>query len=61
MTSSAENSSVQRDLQALLDATVDAVVVIDARGRIESFNRAGERLFGYSQSDVIGRNVHFGR
>jgi two-component system sensor kinase FixL len=57
MTSRTENSSVQRDLQALLDATVDAVVVIDARGRIESFNRAGERLFGYSQSDVIGRNV----
>jgi two-component system sensor kinase FixL len=52
-----ENASVQRDLQALLDATVDAVVVIDARGHIESFNRAGERLFGYSQSEVIGRNV----
>ena len=52
-----ENSAVQRDLQALLDATVDAVVVIDARGRIESFNRAGERLFGYSHGEVLGRNV----
>ncbi|NBX57397.1 MAG: PAS domain S-box protein, partial [Gammaproteobacteria bacterium] len=52
-----ENSAVQRDLQALLDATVDAVVVIDARGRIESFNRAGERLFGYSQGEVLGCNV----
>jgi two-component system sensor kinase FixL len=57
MTLNPENSSVQRDLQALLDATVDAVVVIDAKGDIESFNRAGERLFGYSQREVIGRNV----
>jgi len=57
MNSHPENISVRRDLQALLDATVDAVVVIDARGHIESFNRAGERLFGYSQSEVIGRNV----
>jgi two-component system sensor kinase FixL len=47
----------QPELQTLLDATVDAVIVIDARGRIESFNRAGERLFGYSAGEVIGRNV----
>lgn len=53
-----ENSTVRRELQALLDATVDAVIVIDARGRIESFNRAGERLFGYEPNEVLGRNVN---
>lgn len=46
-----------QELQALLDATVDAVVLIDHRGTIESFNRAGERLFGYRADEVIGRNV----
>lgn len=45
------------ELQALLDATVDAVIVIDARGIIESFNRSGERLFGYTSQELIGRNV----
>lgn len=47
----------QHELQTLLDATVDAVIIIDARGSIESFNRAGERLFGYSAGEVLGRNV----
>ncbi len=46
-----------REMQALLDATVDAVILIDASGRIETFNRSGERLFGYRAEEVIGRNV----
>ena len=45
------------ELQALLDATVDAIIVVDARGHIESFNQAGERLFGYRAEEVLGRNV----
>ena len=44
-------------LQALLDACVDAVVIIDHRGTIETFNRAACRLFGYTESEVVGRNV----
>ncbi len=46
-----------RELQALLDATVDAVILIDATGRIETFNRSGERLFGFRAEEVVGRNV----
>ena len=45
------------DLRALLDACVDAVVIIDHRGTIETFNRAACRIFGYSDAEVIGRNV----
>ena len=47
----------RRELQALLDATVDAVILIDHHGRIETFNRSGERLFGYRAEEVVGRNV----
>ena len=48
----------QGEFQALLDATVDAVIMIDHRGHIEAFNRAGERLFGYTADEVIGHNVN---
>jgi two-component system sensor kinase FixL len=46
-----------RILAAIFESAVDAIVVIDARGHIEAFNPAAERLFGYSESEVIGRNV----
>lgn len=46
-----------RELRALLDAAVDAVVVIDSNGRIETFNRAAEELFGYPAADTLGHNV----
>jgi two-component system sensor kinase FixL len=45
------------ELQALLDAAVDAVVLIDHRGSISAFNRSAERLFGYAPGEVLGRNV----
>ena len=44
-------------LDAILNTTVDGIIVIDARGTIEAFNRGAEELFGYTESEVIGRNV----
>jgi PAS domain S-box-containing protein len=44
-------------LRTVLDTVVDAIIVIDQRGTIESFNRAAERIFGYDAAEVIGKNV----
>ena len=43
--------------KALLDAAVDAIIVIDHRGRIETFNSAAEVIFGFSAEEVLGKNV----
>jgi two-component system, LuxR family, sensor kinase FixL len=44
-------------LSALLNATPDAVVLIDGRGIIEAFNPGAEQVFGYRAGEIIGRNV----
>jgi two-component system sensor kinase FixL len=45
------------EFDALLDAAVDAIVVIDARGRILRFNKAAEALFGYAAAEVAGQRL----
>jgi two-component system sensor kinase FixL len=43
--------------RALLTSAVDGIVVIDGRGLIEVFNPSAERMFGYREADLIGKNV----
>jgi two-component system sensor kinase FixL len=45
-------------LRSIVDAAVDGIIVIDARGTIEAFNPGAERLFGYEAADVVGRSVN---
>ncbi len=45
------------EFKALLDVAVDAVIIIDHRGVIEAFNRAAERMFGYTMPETVGTNV----
>ena len=44
-------------LRSILDTVPDATIVIDERGTIQSFSAAAERLFGYGEAAVVGRNV----
>ena len=48
----------QERLRAILDAPDDAIITIDQRGTIESVNSASERMFGYTSSEMVGRNVN---
>lgn len=41
-------------LRALIDSALDAVITMDAGGRIIAFNPAAEKIFGYRKEDVVG-------
>jgi PAS domain S-box-containing protein len=44
-------------LRAIMSTALDAIVTINANGKIVEFNPAAERLFGYSNVDVIGQDI----
>lgn len=45
--------------EAILAAAVDGIIVIDEQGHICLFNQGAEKLFGYSASEVVGRNIAY--
>ena len=44
-------------LRQILEQAIDAVVSIDEANCIIFFNKAAEHLWGYSASEVMGKNV----
>ncbi len=47
----------ERRYRQLAEATMDGIVLIDAKGRVELFNPAAARMFGYSAEEVLGTPV----
>lgn len=46
-----------RETQAIMEAAVDAIVVIDHHGRMTAVNDAACRIFGYRSDELLGENV----
>ncbi|MEP7453417.1 PAS domain S-box protein [Phyllobacterium sp. SB3] len=44
-------------LRSILDTVLDATVVIEKDGTITAFNAAAVRQFGYTETEVVGKNV----
>lgn len=41
----------------ILEMAAEGVITIDTEGNVLSFNRAAQKIFGYSEAEVIGKNV----
>ena len=47
----------QAQLQSIMDTVPEAMIVINENGLMQSFSSTAERLFGWSATEVIGKNV----
>ena len=45
------------DMSAFVDAAGDAIVVSDPAGLIVVWNRAAERIFGFSEAEALGQSL----
>ena len=45
-------------MRAVFETAVDGIITIDENGMLERLNPAAERMFGYREAEVAGRNIN---
>src|SRR5581483_2539951 len=45
------------EMRAVIDHSMDCIVIVDAHGLVKTVNPSMERMLGYAPRDVIGRDI----
>jgi diguanylate cyclase (GGDEF)-like protein/PAS domain S-box-containing protein len=48
----------EKKFRTVTDVAQDAIIMIDSTGSVALWNPAAEIMFGYSEQEVLGKNVH---
>lgn len=54
----AEEFETARCLEAIIEASPDPIIAVDADGAIQLWNEGAESVFGYTKEEAIGKPVH---
>ncbi|MEE8372403.1 MAG: response regulator [Dehalococcoidia bacterium] len=44
--------------QGISEATQDAIIMLDSDGKTTYWNKAAERMFGYTSQEIVGQDLH---
>ena len=55
---SGELAEREKVLRSITNAAQDAVMMIDHEGQVSYWNPAAEKMFGYAEAEVVGKNLH---
>jgi PAS domain S-box-containing protein len=53
-----QGEELKSRLAAIVESSNDAIISMDLNGRITSWNQGAERMFGYTQEDMVGELVN---
>ncbi|MEF2145927.1 MAG: PAS domain S-box protein [Desulfovibrionaceae bacterium] len=48
----------ERKIRAMSESTLDAMLMIDSKGLISFWNKAAEKMFGHTEQEALGKEVH---
>lgn len=46
-----------KQMDAVVESLLDGIITIDSKGKVLTFNQAAKEIFGYSDEEIIGRNI----
>jgi PAS domain S-box-containing protein len=46
------------EIRGITTSAQDAIIMVNTRGNITYWNEAAERIFGYAEEEIIGKNLH---
>lgn len=52
-----ELTASEEEYRAVVENAVDGLITIDEQGLIEKFNYAAQKMFGYTDKEIIGSNI----
>ena len=53
-----KNKEIAQRLQAITDAAQDGIIMIDDKGLVVFWNKSAEKIFGYTEEEIMGRQLH---